>query len=226
MAIKVAKQYAFYFDQTRCTGCQTCSIACKDWNGVNPGTANYRTYTDIEAGEFPNISVKNIIYSCNHCESPACIDACSAGAIYKRQSDGIVIINRDLCQGLNQCKNACPYAAPQFADDGQEPPTLAVGGPTKGHTAQKCTMCWDRVSPANSTNNPSGEYNTMKPACVNSCLARALDFGTIEELMIRYPHAQTVKTGALEGFPDDAFGSDGRRLATRTNPSFLFKARS
>lgn len=222
MAIKVAKQYAFYFDQTRCTGCQTCTIACKDWNGVNPGPATYRALHDTELGTFPDVQVLNTIFSCNHCESPACVDACAAGAIYKRQSDGIVIIDRDVCQGLGLCRSACPYSAPQYASDDQEKSTLLTGTATKGHTAQKCTMCWDRVSPANT----AAGATVMKPACVGACLARALDFGTMDELMTLYPDAYTVKTGTLIGFPDDRISSDGRPLAQRTNPSFLFKPKA
>ncbi|MEE8174036.1 MAG: 4Fe-4S binding protein [Dehalococcoidia bacterium] len=32
---------AFYFDQTRCTGCYACSVACKDWDDVPAGPASW-----------------------------------------------------------------------------------------------------------------------------------------------------------------------------------------
>jgi anaerobic dimethyl sulfoxide reductase subunit B (iron-sulfur subunit) len=208
------KQYAFYFDQGRCTGCQTCVIACKDWNQVKPGPASYRHLYDTEEGDFPNVNVFMTIYSCNHCEHPACVDACPYSAIYKRKKDGIVVINTEVCQGVTACKSACPYSAPQFASDEQETPALSLETASKGHKAQKCTMCWDRVA------------NDMKPACVGSCLARALDFGTIDELRRKYPDAKTLKDGGvLKGFPSDERRSDGGLLAQRTNPSFLFKAK-
>ncbi|MFX1457608.1 MAG: 4Fe-4S dicluster domain-containing protein, partial [Promethearchaeota archaeon] len=35
------KQMGFYFDQTRCTGCFTCSVACKDWNDIKAGPENW-----------------------------------------------------------------------------------------------------------------------------------------------------------------------------------------
>ncbi len=211
----VKKQYAFYFDQTRCTGCQTCLIACKDWNGVKPGQARWRDLYDTEQGTFPGVKAFMTVYACNHCANPACATACPYSAIYKRSEDGIVIIDRDKCQGAASCKSACPYSAPQFADDDQETPTLSTGTATKGHTAQKCTMCWDRVAEG------------MKPACIGSCLARALDFGTIDELMTKYPDAQTLKSGGtLAGFPADNVSSSGYTLATPTNPSFLFKSKS
>ncbi len=210
----VVKQYAFYFDQTRCMGCQTCVVACKDWNNVKPGKAKWRNLHDVEEGAFPNVSVFMALYACNHCENPACVAACPYQAIYKRSSDGIVVVDRDKCQGAASCKGACPYDAPQFADDYQEEPTLPLTTATKGHTMQKCDMCWGRLAAG------------MKPACVGSCLTRALDFGTLEELTARYPDAQTLKNGGkLKGFPSDDKGSDGQILATPTGPSFLFKPR-
>jgi anaerobic dimethyl sulfoxide reductase subunit B (iron-sulfur subunit) len=30
-------QYGFYFDQSRCNGCFTCLIACKDWHEYDLG---------------------------------------------------------------------------------------------------------------------------------------------------------------------------------------------
>lgn len=208
----VRKQYAFYFDQTRCMGCQTCVVACKDWNNIKPGKAKWRNLHDVEKGTFPNVGVFMALYACNHCENPACIPACPYTAIYKRAEDGIVIVDKEKCQGAGLCKGACPYDAPQFADDAQETPTLPVSTPTKGHRMQKCDMCWGRVAAG------------LKPACVGSCLTRALDFGTVEELIIKYPDAQMLKYGgSMLGFPSDAVGSDGQTLAKPTSPSFLFK---
>jgi anaerobic dimethyl sulfoxide reductase subunit B (iron-sulfur subunit) len=37
-------QYGFYFDQTRCVGCNTCSVSCKDFNQINPGHVRWRTH--------------------------------------------------------------------------------------------------------------------------------------------------------------------------------------
>ena len=34
-------QMGFYFDQTRCIGCYTCSVACKDWHNI-PEKVNWR----------------------------------------------------------------------------------------------------------------------------------------------------------------------------------------
>ena len=209
------KQLAFYFDQTKCMGCQTCVVACKDWNKLQPGTAKLRKLHVTEMGTFPNVSVFMTVFGCNHCANPACIEACPFEAIYKRPEDGIVVIDRDVCQGNGSCKSACPYDAPQFPDDEQEAPQLSLTTPTKGHKMVKCNMCIDRVAIG------------QKPACVAACLTRAIDFGTVEYIEEKYPDAQTVKNnGNLVGFPKDTANVAGNLTeAFRTTPSFYFKPR-
>ena len=44
-------QLGFYFDQTRCTGCCTCMVACKDWNDIPAGPASWRRITSVEEGD-------------------------------------------------------------------------------------------------------------------------------------------------------------------------------
>ena len=208
------KQLAFYFDQTKCMGCQTCVVACKDWNKLQPGTAKLRKLHVNEMGTFPNVSVFMTVFGCNHCAKPACVEACPHSAIYKRPEDGIVVIDRDLCQGNGSCKTACPYDAPQFPDDEQEVPTLSLTTPTKGHKMIKCNMCIDRVAAG------------QRPACVAACLTRDINFGTVEEIENKYPDAYTVKNGSLVGFPQDNANIAGNMTeGFRTTPSFYYKPR-
>lgn len=116
-------QLGFFFDQTRCTGCDTCTIACKDWHeyplGAEP--AAWRWVEAIESGKYPRPSVKYLALSCLHCAHPACVDACPAGAIRKRDEDGIVVVDREACLGKDQCgamcRDACPYTG--FLDSGR-----------------------------------------------------------------------------------------------------------
>lgn len=46
-------QYGFFFDQSRCYGCQACATACKDWNGIAPGPEKWMTVYEWETGTFP-----------------------------------------------------------------------------------------------------------------------------------------------------------------------------
>ncbi|HQX95118.1 MAG TPA: nitrate reductase subunit beta, partial [Thermomonas sp.] len=40
---------------------------------------------------------------CEHCLNPACVASCPSGAIYKREEDGIVLIDQDKCRGWRMC---------------------------------------------------------------------------------------------------------------------------
>lgn len=155
-------QYGFFFDQSRCSGCRTCAVACKNWHNLPPGPLKYlRTY-EYEKGSFPDIRLHYLWVPCYHCQNPVCIDSCPVGAIYKEAKYGAVLIRAEQCDGCRLCYDACPYGALVFESD--EP----------GTKAQKCTMCIDRLE--------AGDL----PICVLSCPTRALDFKPLPELVKRY----------------------------------------
>jgi len=157
-------QLKFYFDQTRCIGCETCVVACKDWNDVPAGPASWRRLSVIERGKYPDVFVAFLTTSCYHCAQPSCVPACPVGAISKRAEDGIVVVNRELCLGHDNCDlclQSCPYHAPQF-------------GTGNNAKMQKCDFCLDRWAQG------------KKPICVNACLTRALGAGPADELEEKY----------------------------------------
>lgn len=171
-------QIAFYFDQERCIGCHACSVACKDKNDLPPFEVYWRQVHLMERGKYPHVRALRLSLSCNHCAQPACAAACPVGAISKREGDGIVLVDRDLCLGGDVCERyclqACPYDIPQY---GKEP----------NPRMQKCDFCLDRWGRGD------------KPVCVESCPMLALDAGPLEELERRYETTQTT-----EGMPDTA----------------------
>jgi len=158
-------QVGFYFDQTRCIGCSACVIACKDWHDIPAGSENWMRIRYNERGKFPNVFVSYLINPCFHCEDPVCIPVCPVGAIIKREEDGIVIVNSDLCLGNEECDSkclkACPYNTPQF-------------GSKKGAKMRKCDYCLDR------------HLEGKLPVCIETCRTRALDAGNMEELKSKY----------------------------------------
>lgn len=192
-------QLAFYFDQTRCMSCNACTVACKDWNQIEPGPVNWRKQFTYETtnGFFP------FSMGCNHCEDPACLKSCSVGAISK-SDDGIVTVDRNICQALRSCISACPFAKPMLAEDKQEP--NAIMGWRVQHPMQKCTMCKEKLD------------NDEKPACVLSCVGRALDFGTLDSLMAKYPEAVRLN-------PND-FPYVYTNNTNDTKPALLIKKRA
>lgn len=112
----------------------------------------WRRVIDIWEGEYPNFTRNFFSLACMHCGQPACAEACPTGAISKRAEDGIVVVDRGKCNGCQECASACPYKVPQFGADG---------------TMQKCDFCLERG---------------QEPACVATCPAEALHYGTMEEL--------------------------------------------
>ncbi len=68
---------------------------------------------------------------CEHCLNPACVAACPSGAIYKRNEDGIVLVDQDQCRGWRYCISACPYKKVYFN--------------WKTQKAEKCTFCFPRI---------------------------------------------------------------------------------
>jgi len=96
-------QIGFYFDQTRCIGCCTCVVACKDWNDIPAGPANWRRVTSVEEGNWPNLFLAYFTSSCYHCADPICVTICPAKAISKRDEDGIVIVDREKCRQEAHC---------------------------------------------------------------------------------------------------------------------------
>ena len=68
---------------------------------------------------------------CEHCLNPSCMASCPSGAIYKRDEDGIVLVDQDRCRGWRQCITGCPYKKIYFNH--------------KTGKAEKCTFCYPRI---------------------------------------------------------------------------------
>ncbi|MBW6101484.1 4Fe-4S dicluster domain-containing protein [Escherichia coli] len=60
-------------------------------------------------GQFENTFMMYLPRLCEHCLNPSCVATCPSGAIYKREEDGIVLIDQDKCRGWRLCISGCPY---------------------------------------------------------------------------------------------------------------------
>ena len=96
-------QVGFYFDQTRCAGCNACRVACKDWHDQPSGSASWMRINYFEEGPFPNVFASYLISNCYHCEDPVCSYICPNEAIEKREKDGIVVVDKEKCREESPC---------------------------------------------------------------------------------------------------------------------------
>lgn len=68
---------------------------------------------------------------CNHCLNPGCVASCPSGSIYKREEDGIVLVDQDKCRGWRMCMTGCPYKKVYY--------NWSSG------KAEKCIFCYPRI---------------------------------------------------------------------------------
>ncbi len=125
-----------------------------DSKGKDP-TWGYNWDEDVGAGEWPNPYFFYMPRKCNHCSNPACLSACPRNAIYKREEDGIVVVDQERCDGHRHCVKACPYGAIYF-------------NPVK-EKSEKCIMCYPRVEKG------------IAPACDRMCTGRTRAFGYLDD---------------------------------------------
>ncbi len=106
--------------------------------------ANFRDIDkEIYAG-FENSFMLYVPRLCEHCLNPSCVAACPSGAIYKREEDGIVLIDQDRCRGWRQCVSACPYKKIYFNWETRK--------------SEKCIMCYPKTE--------NGEPTICSESCV------------------------------------------------------------
>lgn len=148
------KQYGMLIDARRCYGVHACTVACKA--EFNVPLASNRSWVEyVEKGEFPAVARNFLPRLCNHCSKPNCVSVCPTGATWKREEDGIVVVDPDICIGCKYCIQACPY-------------DMRFLNPETG-AADKCDFCIHRVSQG------------LEPACVEACPARARIFGDLND---------------------------------------------
>jgi len=162
-------RWAMIADLRRCVGCQTCTAACRQANDTPPGV-QWRRVLDMEVGEYPEVKRAFVPVGCMHCDDPPCMHVCPSTATRKR-ADGIVTIDYDLCIGCGYCAVACPYQARYKSD----------ADVLRKNVATKCTFCVERVDAGLAKGLKPGVDHEATPACVNSCIAKALHFGDVED---------------------------------------------
>ncbi|HEV7808321.1 MAG TPA: nitrate reductase subunit beta [Solirubrobacteraceae bacterium] len=90
---------------------------------------------------------------CEHCLNPSCVASCPSGAMYKREEDGIVLVDQEKCRGWRMCVSGCPYKKVYFN--------------WKSGKAEKCTMCYPRIEAG------------LPTVCSETCVGRLRYLGLV-----------------------------------------------
>ncbi len=94
-----------------------------------------------------------VLVLCNHCTNPPCVRVCPTQATWKREEDGIVMMDMHRCIGCRYCMAACPYGSRSFnwRDPRDFMDTDAEGNfrtefPTRTRgVVEKCNFCAERI---------------------------------------------------------------------------------
>jgi formate dehydrogenase iron-sulfur subunit len=180
VASPATEPMGFFTDTTVCIGCKACEVACKEWNQL-PARGDGGAHLEMSGLSYDNTvrldgttwrhvkfveqfpepyNGRWLMMSdvCKHCVQAPCLEVCPTGAIIRTEFD-TVVIQSDTCNGCRDCIAACPFGVIDINH---------VSG-----TAQKCTLCYDRISVG------------LEPACSKACPTDSIQFGPITELRQR-----------------------------------------
>jgi|TARA_R110002073_G_scaffold253943_4_gene416637 nitrate reductase beta subunit len=104
-------------------------------------------------GQFENTFMMYLPRLCEHCLNPTCAAACPSGAIYKREEDGVVLIDQEKCRGWRMCVSGCPYKKIYFNWESGK--------------SEKCTLCYPRLEAGDPT------------VCSETCVGRIRYLGVL-----------------------------------------------
>jgi len=173
----------------RCVGCMQCMSACAQAHSRSRSLyaaifEEPRPSPRIHVGPGPtSFAFPN---KCRHCDPAPCMKACMPAAIVRDAPTGCVLVDPSRCINCGMCSMACPFGVIRYRGDWRVPAKRSV--------AIKCDNCVDR------------QKEGKIPACVETCLVKALVFGDPNELLKEETRrlAWRVSVGLREGAPEEA----------------------
>jgi molybdopterin-containing oxidoreductase family iron-sulfur binding subunit len=184
----VASRWAMVIDLRKCRehpDCTDCAAACNKVHNI-PQFDNrkdeikwiwkepFEHVFEEQDYDYLEEKVKKapVLVLCNHCDNPPCVRVCPTQATWKRESDGIVMMDWHRCIGCRYCVVACPYGARSFNWRDPRPfiKEIQEDFPTRMRgVVEKCIFCDERLA--------KGQI----PACVEACKNGAMTFGDLED---------------------------------------------
>jgi nitrate reductase beta subunit len=112
----------------------------------------------VKLGEAVKLSFEQVFMFylpriCEHCLNPSCVASCPSGAMYKREEDGIVLVDQNRCRGWRFCVSGCPYKKAYFNH--------------RTGKAEKCTLCFPRIEAG------------LPTVCSETCVGRLRYLGLV-----------------------------------------------
>ncbi len=127
-----------------------------DLAGVNKTGRQDVNFRNIEHAVYLTFKRVFLFYLprlCEHCLNPACVASCPSGALYKREEDGIVLVDQERCRGWRYCVSGCPYKKVYFN--------------WKNGRSEKCLFCYPRTEAG------------LPTLCARTCVGRIRYVGVI-----------------------------------------------
>ncbi len=174
------RRYVMLIDLQACTGCNTCTIACKQENNLPEGVLWTQVVTvgsneqDSPAGIYPQLRLDYLPLACQHCAEGPCVEVCPTEATYREPETGVVMQDPSSCIGCRYCMLVCPFTGIRvFADQRlQFSLPYRTGDSPLAHrakTVEKCTFCEHRLNQG------------LMPSCVDACPLNARIFGDLND---------------------------------------------
>jgi phenylacetyl-CoA:acceptor oxidoreductase 27-kDa subunit len=184
-------RWGMVINLSKCVRCHGCVAACRIEHFL-PLRITWPRLIAFEQESEKGMEMTTVPVRCNQCKEAPCVEVCPAKATIKRP-DGIVMVDQNKCVGCRYCVIACPYQNRTFLSKDKDPgyfpgyprTNFEKKGkklyPHQSGTTEKCNFCMERIDAGMAKGLVPGKDRDATPACVNTCQARAMTFGDLDD---------------------------------------------
>ncbi|MCF8303046.1 MAG: TAT-variant-translocated molybdopterin oxidoreductase [Bacteroidales bacterium] len=194
-------------DLNSCIGCSNCMVACQAENNVpvvgkeqvkNRRIMHWIRVDRYFSGDTEDTGTHHQPVMCQHCDNAPCENVCPVAATM-HSDEGLNQMAYNRCIGTKYCINNCPYKVRRFNwyryvtnnefdyNMNDEVGLMALNPDVtvrERGVVEKCTFCVQRIQEKKLQAKKEGrplKDGDVQPACVQSCPAKALTFGDLND---------------------------------------------